>query len=653
MLGLGIHDCQMQQPASHVRKSIATVCLSGTLGDKLEAITAARFDAVEIFENDLIHFNASPRALASMASDLGLGIELYQPFRDFEGVSDAMLKRNLDRAERKFDLMEALGAPMLLVCSNVATAESADGSRAAAHLHALAERAAARNIRIAYEALAWGKFVKHYEDAWAIVCEADHPHLGLCLDSFHILSLGDDPAGIATIPGDKIFFLQLADAPRLSMDVLQWSRHYRCFPGQGQFDLPGFLEEALVAGYAGPLSLEIFNDVFREAPNRRTAFDAMQSLLFLESQTRLRLERRDAVGAPAAQRAEVLRRVELFDPPLPPVIDGIAFVEFAVDDVVATMLAKLLATLGFHRAGRHRSKNVTLYRQGDIHLVLNAEPDSFASAHFAEHGPSICALSLRTDEASRALNRATALHCPRFDGKVGPHELRIPAIRAPDGSLVYFVSTAPGQKSLYEIDFALESTRPATDAGLLAIDHVAMGLPVDQLDTWMLFYRAVLGMTPGESLELADPYGLVRSSGVATDNRRLRVVLNVSPSRSTQTARRISTLGGASVHHIAFACADIFAAVEKLRANGVAFVPISPNYYDDLPTRFVLDDDMVARMHDLGILYDRSSAGEYFHIYSESFADRFFFEIVQRVGGYDAYGALNAPARMAAQAQAG
>jgi 4-hydroxyphenylpyruvate dioxygenase len=636
-----------------VRKSIATVCLSGTLGDKLEAIAAARFDAVEIFENDLIYFNGSPRDLSAMAADLGLGIDLYQPFRDFEGVPDAMLKRNLDRAERKFDVMEALGAPMLLVCSNVASAMSGDRARTVAQLHALAERAAVRNLQIGYEALAWGKHVRHYADAWEIVREADHPHLGLIVDSFHILSLGDDPAGIASIPSDKIFFVQLADAPRLAMDVLQWSRHYRCFPGQGQLDLTSFLEQVLIAGYSGPLSLEIFNDVFREAPNRRTAIDAMQSLLYLEAQTRARFEHAPIAGSSrAAERAQVLQRVELFDPPAAPAIDGVAFLEFAVDDTAATALEGFLETLGFRRAGRHRSKNVTLYSQGDIHLVLNAEPDSFARAYFAERGPSICALSLRTDDGIRALNRATALHCPRFDGKIGPHELRIPAIRAPDGSLIYFVSTALGQKGLYEIDFALEDPAPGIDAELRAIDHVAMGLPVDQLDTWILFYRAVLGMQPGDSLELSDPYGLIRSCGVATDNRKLRVVLNVSPSRSTQTARTISTLGGASVHHIAFACDDIFTTVAKLRANGVSFVPISRNYYDDLPTRFELDERLVGWLRELGILYDRSAEGEYFHIYSESFADRFFFEVVQRAGGYDAYGALNAPARMAAQAQA-
>src|SRR5262249_8931891 len=157
------------------------------------------------------------------------------------------------------------------------------------------------------------------------------------------------------IPSEKIFFLQLADAPRLAMDVLQWSRHYRCFPGQGQFDLTSFLEQVLLAGYSGPLSLEIFNDLFREAPNRRTAIDAMQSLLFLEAQTRTRFELGAASGAKqASQRVDVLQRVELFDPPAAPEIGGLAFLEFAVDSSAAKALAALLGTLGFQRAGRHR-----------------------------------------------------------------------------------------------------------------------------------------------------------------------------------------------------------------------------------------------------------------------------------------------------------
>jgi len=638
-----------------MRKCIATVSLSGTLAAKLDAISAARFDAIEVFENDLISFQGSPAELRSMAADRGLGIDLYQPFREFEGVPDDQLRRNLERAERKFDVMEALGASMMLVCSNVSPNATDDDARAAAQLRLLAERAARRNLRIGYEALAWGSRVNHYGHAWKIVQQAAHPHLGVILDSFHILSLGDEPEGITGIPGDRIFFLQMADAPRLSMDVLQWSRHYRNFPGQGQLDLPRFLEQVLVAGYTGPLSLEIFNDIFREAPNRQTAVDAMRSLLYLEEQTRLRLEKAAAdASRPADARAQAVHRIELYDPPSAPILTGVAFLEFAVDEASEWLLDNVLEALGFRRAGRHRSKSVTLYRQGSINLILNAEPESFAREHFDVHGPSICAVSLTTDDAVRARNRATALHCPRFDSRLGPNEQNVPAVRAPDGSLIYFVSNELASGALYEIDFDLSTGAPPVgkDAGLQRIDHVAMGLPVDALDTWTLFYRAVLGLEPGESLELSDPFGLVRSMGVASADRAVRIVLNVSQSRRTGTARTISTLGGASVHHIAFATDDIFATMACLRGNGAQFVPISGNYYDDLAARFDLPPRQVERMREFGVLFERTGTGEYLHAYSQSFADRFFFEVVQRAGHYDGYGALNAPARMASQLQA-
>jgi 4-hydroxyphenylpyruvate dioxygenase len=637
-----------------MRKCIATVSVSGTLVDKLDAIAAARFDAIEVFENDLINYPGTPAELKRMCDDRGLGIDLYQPYRDLDATTDAQFRRNLDRAERKFDIMQTLDAPMMLVCANATPGAVTDDARVAAQLYELAERAAKRNLRIGYEALAWSTHVNHYEHAWSIVKAADHPHLGVVIDSFHILSLGDTPEGIAAIPGEKIFFLQMADAPRLAMDVLQWSRHYRCFPGQGQFDLARFLEQVLIAGYTGPFSLEIFNDVFREAPNRRTAVDAMQSILYCEAQTRRRMERDDGgSAAPREARMRTLDRIELFDPPAPPVLSGFAFLEFAVDEASEWLLDNVLETLGFRRVGRHRSKHVTLYRQGAINLILNAEPNSFARLHFADHGPSICAIGVATDDSVRALNRATSLHCQRFDSRLGPHELTIPAVRTPGSSLVYFVPAASGSGAMFESDFELAAPPPEGDngVGLTHVDHVAMGLPVEALDTWILFCRAVLGMETGESLELSDPFGLVRSCGVATPDRAVRMVLNVSQSRSTQMARAIAAQRGAAVHHSAFATDDIFATMAQLSAKGAKFVAISPNYYDDLAARIDLAPDLVERMRERGVVYERTPAGEYFHAYSERFADRFFFEIVQRVGTYDGYGAVNAPARLAAQVQ--
>ncbi|HCN45074.1 MAG TPA: 4-hydroxyphenylpyruvate dioxygenase, partial [Pseudomonas sp.] len=261
-----------------MQRSIATVSLSGTLPEKLEAISAAGFDGVEIFENDLLYYDGSPREIRQRCADLGLDITLFQPFRDFEGCRRDRLSRNLDRAERKFDLMQELGTDLVLVCSNVAADALGEKQILVDDLGLLAERAGARNLRIGYEALAWGRHVNQWQQVWDIVREADHPALGMILDSFHTYSIKGDPSGIAQVPGDKIFFVQMADAPILAMDVLEWSRHFRCFPGQGEFDLPAFLAPILKAGYRGPLSLEIFNDGFRAAPPRANAADGLRSL---------------------------------------------------------------------------------------------------------------------------------------------------------------------------------------------------------------------------------------------------------------------------------------------------------------------------------------------------------------------------------------
>jgi len=626
-----------------MHRSIATVSLSGTLRQKLEAVADAGFDGIELFEADFINFKGTAAELGRIAGDLGLSIDLYQPFRDFEGMPEPQFRRSLERAERKFDLMEAMGAPTVLCCSNTSPLSVNDPALAAAQLHELAERAARRNLRVGFEALAWGRHTSLYGQAWDIVRRADHPHLGLILDSFHTLSLKDDPTGIAAIPGDKIFFLQMADAPLLSMDVLQWARHHRSFPGQGDFDVVGFFEQVLRAGYTGPLSLEIFNDIFRETPNRRTAVDAMRSLLYLESEARGRL---------VAEAPMQPLQVELFNPPPVSALSGLSFIEFAADEASAATLDTLVKQLGFRRIGKHRSKAVTLYRQGEINLIVNAQPDSFARGRFEAHGTSVCALGVRCGDPLAAVDRATAMRSQRHDSPVGPHELHVPAIVAPGGNLIHFVPEALGANGLYEADFVLQDEgADANDAGLQRIDHVALGLAVDQLDTWVLFTRAVLGLEPGESLELADPFGLIRSRGVANADRSVRLVLNVSLSQRTRTARTLSVTGGGAVHHIALGCADIFDSAAKLRANGTRFVPISDNYYDDLATRIDIAPELLARMREAGVLFDRSPAGDYLHIYTENIEGGLFFELAQRTAGYDAYGALNAPARMASQAQ--
>ncbi|WP_349616178.1 3-dehydroshikimate dehydratase QuiC [Azotobacter salinestris] len=624
-----------------MHRSIATVSLSGTLPEKLEAIAAAGFDGVEIFENDLLYYGASPREVRKLAADLGLAITLFQPFRDFEGCRRDRLQRNLDRAERKFDLMQELGTDLVLVCSNVAGDSLGERQILVDDLRLLAERAGARNLRIGYEALAWGRHVNTWQQVWDIVREADHPSLGMILDSFHTLSLKGEPSAIAEVPGEKIFFVQMADAPILAMDVLEWSRHFRCFPGQGEFDLPGFLAPILRSGYRGPLSLEIFNDGFRAAPTRSNAVDGYRSLLYLEEKTRLLLK----------QQGYPLEPGVLFAPPPASRYEGIEFLEFAVDDTHAARLSQWLTQLGFTEAGRHRSKNVSLLRQGDINLVLNAEPYSFAHSYFEAHGPSLCATALRLRDSHQALERACGFGGQPYRGLVGPNEREIPAVRAPDSSLIYLVDRDAEGHSIYETDFELK--KGAVDRGVLQrIDHVAMALPAEAMDSWVLFYKSLFDFAADDEVVLPDPYGLVKSRAVRSRCSSVRLPLNISENRNTAISRSLSTYRGSGVHHIAFVCDDIFAAVEQAKEAGVPLLEIPLNYYDDLAARFDFDDDFLSKLAYFNILYDRDAqGGELFHVYTEPFAERFFFEILQRKD-YAGYGAANVAVRLAAMAQA-
>ncbi|MBB6290970.1 4-hydroxyphenylpyruvate dioxygenase [Pseudomonas sp. SJZ103] len=622
-----------------MQRSIATVSLSGTLPEKLEAIAAAGFDGVEIFENDLLYYDGSPREVRQMCADLGIAITLFQPFRDFEGCRRDRLARNLERAERKFDLMQELGTDLVLVCSNASADCVGDERILLDDLSLLAEHAGRRGLRIGYEALAWGKHVNTWQQVWNLVRQVDHPSLGVLLDSFHTLSLKGDPSAIAQIPGDKIFFVQMADAPILAMDVLEWSRHFRCFPGQGEFDLAGFLAPIIKSGYTGPLSLEIFNDGFRAAPTRANAADGLRSLLYLEEKTRERLQQE----APA-QPVEIL-----FDTPAASEYDGIEFLEFAVDENLGAKLTHWLERLGFVKAGQHRSKSVSLLRQGDINLILNCEPYSFAHNFFEAHGPSLCATAIRVKDSAKALERAVAYKGQPYRGLVGPNELELAAVRAPDGSLIYLVDQ--GEGGIYDTDFNLQPAN-AAGGGLLRIDHMAMALPADSLDSWVLFYKSLLDFEADDEVVLPDPYGLVKSRALRSRCSSIRLPLNISENRNTAISHALSSYRGSGVHHIAFDCADIFAEVRRAKEAGVPLLDIPLNYYDDLAARFDFDDEFLSELAYYNVLYDRDAqGGELFHVYTEPFEGRFFFEIIQRKNGYAGYGAANVAVRLAAMAK--
>jgi 4-hydroxyphenylpyruvate dioxygenase len=613
-----------------MRSSIATVSLGGSLREKLEAIAAAGFEGVEIFETDILAHDGPPAEVGAMVRDLGLEIVAFQPFRDFEGMPEPRRARGLERARRKFRLMNELGAGNILVCSNVSPQSLGGIDRAAADLRELGELAEGFDVNVGFEALAWGRHIRDYRDAWEAVRRAAHPRVGIILDSYHILArdLPVDP--IRAIPADRITFVQVADAPRIEMDLLQLSRHFRCFPGQGDLDIAAFMAALKATGYDGWLSHEIFNDRFRMASPRRIAADGERSLIHMTG---------------------VARGGRPLPPPAP--AEGVAFIEFAVGEEEADELSALFRAMGFAHAGHHRSKDVDWWRQGQINLVINTEADGFAHAHYITHGPSVAALGLWVGDASRQMDRAEALLAQSFRQPVGPGELEIPAIRGVGGSLIYFLDHSAELGRVWEVEFAPVEDG-AEGAGLTRIDHIAQTIPFEELPGWRLFYLSILGFAKTPQVDVNDPAGLVESQVLHSpeDNghRAVQIALNSSQARQTQSSRFINEFFGAGVQHVAFAAADIFAAVERMRAGGVALLPIPDNYHDDLEARFDLDPELADRLRALDILYDEDEHGRYFQVYTRVFADRFFFEIVAREG-YRGFGAPNAPIRLAAQAR--
>lgn len=613
-----------------MKTSIATVSISGSFDEKLEAIAAAGFDGIEIFEQDFISSDHSPRDVGRMVRDAGLEITLFQPFRDFEGLPEPYRSRAFARAARKFDLMNQLGTDLILVCSSVHPAAIGGIDRMAADFHELGDLARTHGIRVGFEALCWGRHVSDHRDAWEVVRRAEHPNVGLILDSFHTLARKIAPDTIRSIPGDRIFFVQLADAPAIEMDLLYWSRHFRNLPGEGDLDVTGFMRAVMATGYAGPLSLEIFNDQFRSGLPRLVALDGRRSLIAQMDRVR---------------RAEPALRVDLPAFPPPPQVGNVEFIEFATSGEDAPVLESLLFSMGFEIAGQHISKPVKLWRQGAVNILVNTDSEGFAHSSYVTHGTTVSEIGVMVPDAKATFERAQALIARRHEQPTRTGELTIPGIRGVGGSMLRFLDRNSDLRRIWEVDFI---TQPGTDgAGLTCIDHIAQTMRYEEMLSWTLFYTSIFDAEKAPMVDVVDPDGLVRSQAVSSGG--LRITLNGAETRRTLAGRFIEESFGSSVQHVALATDDIFATAAAFAERGFQALRIGSNYYDDVEARFGLDGALVERMKAANILFDEDDRGQFFQFYSATQKGGFFFEIVQRVRGYQGYGAPNAPFRIAAQ----
>jgi 4-hydroxyphenylpyruvate dioxygenase len=401
------------------------------------------------------------------------------------------------------------------------------------------------------------------------------------------------------------------------MEPLQCSRHHRNFPFQGQFPLTTFVHALHATGYNGPYSLEIFNDEFRSAPPSRIALDGYRSLLLLQEQLH-----------------------ENLLPPAP-IPSTFEFIEFTCTPSEMEPLGRFIGTtLGFQKIGHHKSKSVYLYRQGQTHFILNCESESYASGFHLEHGVSVCATAIGVNDISVALARAKALkYAVISQERRQTDELNLVAIQAPDDSLIYLVDS--NDPTSFVSDFILPPEIEQSDSKI-KIDSISQVLDPGNMDKTVLFYHAIFGLWAQQQLfELSDPRGLVRSRAMTSKSGGIRIYLNVSAAESTVVGRFLSH-SGSGIHHIALGTTDIYSTVSKI---GNSFLRLPQNYFDDLGVRYDLDRSELRRLRESNVMYDADADGEFLHVCTDTFDDRFFFEVVERRKDYAGFGGSDAMVR--------
>lgn len=615
--------------------SISTLSVADTLEGKLAAFSAAGFDGIEITDRDLAVHGATTTGIGQMVRDHGLKVHLFRPSLEFEGLPKERRSHVLDRIELRFEAMGALGAELMLVESATARHSLGGVDRMAEDFALLGERAAAHGLRVGYEARAWGRHVSDYRDAWEVVRRAAHPAVGLVLDSFHIAARNLSPESIRGIPADRIFHVQIADAPAVAMDLEYKSRRLRCLPGEGDLPLMEFVCAVAATGYTGAYSLDLVENRTRGNNIRQLARDGRIALIAL---------------ADAAKRAEPSCHLEL--PPLPPkaAIEGVEFVEFAASGADAESLGAMLRRLGFTPVARHFARAVTLWRQNGINIVINSEQQGYAHSAYVMHGTCVCDIGLMVADAEAAATRAEMLGTRRFQQKRYSGEMRIPAVRDVGGSVLHFMDGKTNLGRVWETEFSPLTVDSAVQpVGLVRIDHLAQVMKLEVLPSWTLFYTSNFDVTKAPEIGVTDPGGSVRSRALQGDDGAFRLTLNGVDSHRTFAGRFLSDTYGASTHHIAFLTEDIFETARRLAANGFTSLEIPEAYYQDIASEYALDAEEAEALRAWNILYDSDGkGGAYLQFYSRPHGDGFFFEVVERRGGYDGYAARNAPYRTAA-----
>jgi len=315
--------------------------------------------------------------------------------------------------------------------------------------------------------------------------------------------------------------------------------------------------------------------------------------------------------------------------------DGFEFVEYTAPDPAA--LGKLFVGMGFRPVARHRSKDVTLYRQGDVNFIVNAEPSSFAQSFARLHGPSVCAIAFRVADAAKAYQRALSLGAWGVESKAGPMELNIPAIKGIGDSLIYLVDRYGKRGTIYDVDFVPvegEAMSPH-GVGLTYVDHLTHNVHRGRMAEWAGFYERLFNFREIRYFDIEGKLTGLKSKAMTSPCGKIRIPINESSDDKSQIHEYLDAYRGEGIQHIALTTDDIYATVEALRKLGVVFQDVPETYYEQVATRLPGHGEDLQRLQKNRILIDGApteGGGLLLQIFTATVIGPIFFEIIQRKG---------------------
>ena len=539
---------------------------------------------------------------------------------------DLINEKKFDKIKEKLDYFEIINSKRIIVDLDLLFKKDFSNNDIDSKINQLSKLFLNYKLKLSF--LLPSKINSNFNNILRKIISIKNPSFYLTINSKNILMDGSQPSLINQIPLSLIDHVQLTDISKYIFSEDQISNLSELLPNEGVLDLKSFIKIFLKKNFKGSISVANNNILNNKANLIKDANRAFVSVFD------------DVVSSDIS--------LDNLNLKIPPKINlnGFEFLEFTVFGEDHTSLVKMLKKLSFRKERIHKTKNVELWRQGSINILINFEKNSFAEQVYLKNGPSICDIAIKVKDAIQTIDRAKKLGIKEHSQSVSVGELKIPAIKGVDGSVIHFIDQKSNLFQLWNLDFNFLNPEPTQPSGLRSIDHISQTMKEEEMRSWLFFYLSNFNMYKTTQLDLVSSKGIIKSQAISSHEGEVRLNLNGSNNSQTIAGSFMTNKTGSSIQHIAFNTDDIFETVNILSENKFPFLQIDKKYYSQLQNKYDLDEKTLNNLKRNNILYDKNEFGEFFQIYSEPIFKGFFFEIVQRKQNYKGYGESNATHRI-------